>query len=863
MNQKTIKEIPYTAKQLLDKKGRFTYRGEYLKEIAFPLGGIGSGCVSFSGLGALVDWEIFNKPNKGYQPRYSFLSLWAKPQGEERVFRVLEGRLLPPYNEPLGSKPWIENAGPGFGPLQAHASGLPRWEKCTFTGRFPFAQVELADKEVPVTATIEAWSPFIPGNDHDSSLPVAVLNVTLKNISNKSVEAALGANLQNLCGFPEIGGAINNLVRKPNMDALAMSSVKHTPDSPCFGTMTLATSEKLTSWQRHWGSGSDMINDFMTLQHFVDTFAATGDFDLNPNDKPSPAEPHDHLNAMVGSIGIKVTLKPGEQRTIPLVLAWHFPNMQTWKGYVWKNYYATQWEDATDVASYVINNMKRLEGETRKFQKALFASTLPGVVMESISTQLAILRTPTVVRFPNGTLWGWEGCNASEGCCSGTCNHVWNYQQAIPYLFPKLQRSIIENFWHNGMREDGCVQYRMPMKQETRPDDFEPAADGQSGQICWVYREWQTLGDDEWLKMMWPATKKAMGYIISQWDADKDGLMHGPRLNTLDLHLNSPDTLCGSLYQSALLAAEKMAQHMADTEAANEYRAIFESGKKLTDAELFNGEYYHQKLPLEGNLQLGLGCTSEQVHGQLYSRMFDLEDIYGRENIHTALGSLFKYNFVDSSARRMNVHRVYSVNDEAGILIATWPKGGRPKFPLLYCHETMTGFEYQVAGNLLYEGYLLEGLTVFKAIRDRFDGKKRNPYNEFECGNHYARSMANYSGLLALAGFRYSAVEKLLKLVPQVYADNFRTFFGVDSGWGTVAQKVVNGKQTIKIEVQHGKLAVGMLLLKTEKLPKTVRAKVGNIPVNAKLTQVDGLTMVELEKVVEATPTKSVIVELG
>ncbi len=859
---KTVKEIPFTPEELLDRRGRYSYTGEKLDQVAFPLGGIGTGCVSFSGRGSLMDWELFNKPNIGFIPRYSFISLWAKPTGQEPVFRVLEGRLLPPYTGHLHERPtmWVSH---GSGPSQPLASGLPRMEKCKFTGRFPFAQVDLSDKELPITATIEAWSPFIPGNDRESSMPVAILKVTLKNTSDKTVEAALGANVQNLAGYPDIGGGVNDLVREKNMDALAMSTVKHAPDAAQFGTMALATTEKLTSWQRNWAP--DDISDFMVLQHFADTFAANGAFDLDPNVKAPPVEPTDIPNRLVGSIGVKFTLKPGEKRTVPIILAWHFPNYPTCEGPkgTWPNYYATQWTDATDVARYVVNNMKRLEAETRKFQKTLFSSTLPGVVMEAISSQLSILRSPTMVRFTNGTLWGYEGCCAVEGCCNGTCNHVWNYQQTIPYLFPKLQRSIIENFLNYGMNKVGCVQYRMPLVQETQPTGYEGAVDGQMGQVCWVYREWQTYGDENWMKDMWPKVKKALEYAWVDWDPDKDGLMTGARLNTLDLHFNSPETMCGSLYQAALLAGEKMALHMGDVEAAQEYRKVFESGKKLSDEKLFNGEYYHQMLPADGDYQLGIGCISEQVHGQLYSRMLDFEDIYSRENLHKAMASLFKYNYCDDFSGRINANRVYAINNERGILIADWPKGGKPVHPLLYCDETQIGYEYQVAGNLLYEGYLLEGLTVFKSIRDRFDGKKRNPYNEFECGNHYVRSMGNYSALLALSGYRYSAVEKLLKLTPQINADDFRVFFGADSGWGAVAQKMADGKQTVTIEVQQGKLAVGKFLLKTDKAYKTATVKVGATSVKAKLCPADGLTLVELEKTVEATPSMKVVVELG
>ncbi|MHC4482775.1 MAG: GH116 family glycosyl-hydrolase, partial [Planctomycetota bacterium] len=605
--EKPVKKLPFTKAQLLDTKVRSTYEGDYLNLVAFPMGGIGSGCISLSGTGKLIDWEIFNKPNKGYQPRFTFLSVWAKTEGKEAVFKVLEGQWRGRIDDPIG-------------PEQTEAPGLPRMKECRFEGKFPFARVHLSDPTLPVEAVIEGWSPFIPCNSRESSLPVAVLNVTLSNPTTKEVEVSLGFNVQNRVG------KYNQVIREPGFCALYLHDGREDSNS-----MVLATPAVVTTWQQNWRGRGSWKNNFMCLQHFADTFGLHGRFDdtaepvaeKTKSGQLGDVKPAGDENSKVGSLGVQMILKPGEKHTVPFVIGWYFPTIgvpSAWEGpdeVFWTNYYATQWKNGLDVARYTIANLERLEQDTRLFQQTFFSSTLPGVVLEAISSQLCILRSTTVARYPDGTLYGWEGCHFKKRQGFGTCNHVWNYQQAIPYLFADLQRSMLDNFMFNGMREsDGGVIYRMPVGPgaKVRQDDrFTSAADGQLGQVCQVYRDWQICGDDEWFRRIWPKAKKALEYAWVAWDKDRDGLLEGSHHNTLDLDFKTPETMCGSLYQAALLAGEEMALYVRDTRAAKEYRSVFESGKRLSDEKLFNGEYYHQMLPAPGGYQLGAGSISEQI----------------------------------------------------------------------------------------------------------------------------------------------------------------------------------------------------------------------------------------------------------
>ena len=854
-----VKPLPFEEKELLSREIRDTYKGDYLDMIAFPLGGIGTGCISFSGTGRLVDWEIFNNPNKGYQPRHSFLSIWAKAEGDEPVFKVLEGQIRERLDGPLYMTSRMFQEGNGIGPQAVQGLGFPRFRESVFSSRFPFAQVNLKDKKMPVNVVVEAWSPFIPGNDRDSSIPVAIFYVTVANVSDKLVETSIGLNVQNCAG------ADNELIVDKNFTAMYM-----TDGSDNGNSMFIASLEKPSSYIRHW----PYDDQFMVSEHFRRTFVKDGKF--NENTPPKRESSHAAESAKIASLGFSVSLKPKESKTLPLIIGWYFPLFDTageWetngKKASWRNYYAEQWQSGIEVAKYVVSNLDRLEDQTRLFQQTFFESTLPGVVLESVSTNLGILRSPTIIRYPDGTMYGWEGCAHNKRLGYGTCNHVWNYQQAIPYLFPAAQRSMLENFYFNGLREsDGAIQHRMPAGPGAKAKgEFFDAADGQLGMISQVYRDWQIYGQDDWLRTIWPKVKKSLEYAWVVWDTDKDGIIEGPAANTLDLKFNTPETMSGSQYQSALLAAEKMALYLGENESAKEYRRVYESGKKLSDEKLFNGDYYWQMQPAEGDYQLGTGSVSEQLHGQLYARMLGLGDIFDRDNIHTALASLFKNHYIDDFYDRFNSNRVYSLGGDRGLLIATWPRGGRPVKPVLYCDETQAGYEYQVAGNLLYEGYILEGLTVIKSIRDRYDGKKRNPFYEFEWGHHYARSLGSYNALLALSGFRYSAVDQMLRVVPKVCAEDFKCFFSVGSAWGLISQKKDLENHVIKVDLKSGTMKIKKINTKFDKTINNAMIFYDNRKIPATITKAederwdsDEMYTITFDETVDVSSNKELIV---
>ncbi|MBN1933937.1 MAG: hypothetical protein JW934_04710, partial [Anaerolineae bacterium] len=510
------------------------YDPDHLARIALPLGGIGAGAVSLGGRGDLRDWEVMNRPAKGFNPR-AFFALYARPAGRPAVVRALEGPLA-----------WFEYEG-DFG-SKAPNHGLPRFRQCRFAAAYPFGQVLLADPDLPVRVRIEAFNPLIPADADASGIPVAVLRYVLENGSDRPVAASVCGSLQNFIGRDGAGGQEldnrNLFVQNGGLQGLLMRSDGVDPAAEQWGTLALATTARRgisyrTAWLKGgWGS---------PLLDFWDDFSADGALD----EREADGEP-----APTGSLAVRVDLAPGETAAVTFLLAWHFPNRHTWTPGAGDacctsnrigNYYATQYVDAWDVAERVAARLDDLEAQTLRFVRAFCAGDLPAVVKEAALFNLSTLRTQTCFRTPDGRFFGWEGCCDQRGCCYGSCTHVWNYEQATAFLFGDLARSMREVEFLHATDAQGMMSFRANLPLENARQFGKAAADGQMGCLLKLYRDWQLCGDDAWLARLWPQAKKALEFcwIPGGWDADRDGVMEGCQHNTMDVEYYGPNPQMG------------------------------------------------------------------------------------------------------------------------------------------------------------------------------------------------------------------------------------------------------------------------------------------------------------------------------
>ena len=444
----------------------------------------------------------------------------------------------------------------------------------------------------------------------------------------------------------------------------------------------------------------------------------------------------------------------------------------------------------------------------------------------------------------DGRLWNFEGCGDEGGCCHGSCTHVWNYAQAIAHLFPSLERTLRHTEFCESQNAEGHQNFRSNIPISPATHQFYAAADGQLGGIMKIYREWRIYGNNEWLKKLFPLVKSSMDYCIRTWDPRQKGIVEEPHHNTYDIEFWGPDGMCTSFYLGALEAFIKMGKHLKQNITA--YQKLFEKGKQFMENELYNGEYFIQKIRYKGlnapdpvkasketfggeysaeaiallekegpKYQYGTGCLSDGILGGWIARMCGLDNPVDAEKIRNHLLAVHQYNLKKDLSEHANPQRPsYAVGNEGGLLLCSWPKGGKLSLPFVYSDEVWTGIEYQVASHLMLMGQVKEGLDIVRTCRQRYDGKIRNPFNEYECGSWYGRALSSYGLLQGLTGVRFDAVDRTLYIDSKV--GDFTSFLSTETGFGNVSLK--NG--TPSIQVLHGTIPAEKIMV-SGKLVKT------------------------------------------
>ena len=841
-------QIPYSSEELFQTGPQRTFTGDRATQIAMPIGGIGAGCICLNGYGGLQDFSIWNHPAITASPNQDSAPVGAAfailhIKGSRAVTKLVEGPypVLKIYDQGIQ----------GDGNFHGGYEGFPRFEKCVFKGEYPFGEARISDPSVPLQVTLTAWNPLIPLDDKNSSIPCAILEYTLANPSRETVQYEFSYHLSHLArGCGQDDSASRNSVVPGR--GVFFHNVEE-PNAEGYGSACLIAIGGKARVKGMWLRSSFVFDALSALWREV----SSGKFTENEGSNQI-----DIAGRNGGSILLEGALGPGESQTHPIVIAWHFPN-----GYLhiggtspentpsespagcrsfspgtpplWRPYYAGVWSDAREVALYVEKNYPSLRTRTSAFKNALFSSTMPAYVLDAVSANLAILKSPTVLRLENGDLWGWEGCFPNAGCCHGSCTHVWNYAQAFPHLYPPLERTLRDAELCRSMGENGHVTFRSALPEGPVKHDFHAASDGQLGGILKVFRDWQISGDMDWLRQMYPLAKRSLDYCIRTWDPDHRGGLFEPHHNTYDIEFWGPDGMCTSIYLAALSAFAEMARAIGQQEDARFYRDLAQLCARFMDEQLFNGEYYQQSVEFLGlqnssfadlvakvdehssemqrllkregpKYQYASGCISDGVIGAWMARIYGIETPLARENVRSTLRAIFRHNFKADLSQHANAQRPgYAMGHEPGLLLCSWPHGGKPTLPFIYSDEVWTGIEYQVASHLIAEGFVKEGLTIVKALRSRYDGRIRNPWNEYECGNYYARAMASYSLLGSLAGFRYSAVKRTLWFGPRLSVRPFGTFFSTASGFGTLTLE----NQSFSIQIIEGELALEKLVL--------------------------------------------------
>lgn len=805
--------------------------------IAMPLGGIGTGTVSIGADGGLRQWQLHNIGNHQGDLPGSLFAIRAtsiEPPVDER--RILQAALPEPADPqaPLvtdGDVPaWQHQAIERFGGVAASS----------FRGLYPMAQLRYHDPDLPVAVELLAANPMTPLDTAASSLPVAQFTFTVTNAIDHDVVGWLGASLLNAVGWDGVstisgidgaglGGNTNRVARRDGWTQLLMENSTLAPDSPGAGSMALAADSSDAAVLAQFAD----IAEFMD---FLDSRAAGYDAAGTPAQLPDnqPHAPKQRLGASpagrtwLGGLAARFDLAPGESTQIRILLSWHFPNRYVnfqqfgparpeWGAsrFYLGNRYVRDYVDAAHVATDVAARWNQLTAETGRWADVLIRSDFTETEREHLAAQAAYLRSPTCFRAADGAFYGFEGVLGAStmmwngrfgGSCPLNCTHVWNYAQAVAALFPELEQDMRRTEFEVMQHATGYLPHRviapawLPQLWDVPiGGPLEPALDGMLGCVLKTWREAKRAGGIDGVRRWWDRLNLLMEYIAEKWDPDDTAMLHGIQPSTHDIDLAGLNSFMGSLWIAATAAMAEMAEVVGDASAQQRWRSLSERAAAAYDAALFTGQQYRQVLEAGDptDFQWGDGVLSDQLIGAWWAEILGLDIALPTEHIRTALRTVVEHNFKDSFAGFTHGYRVFADQDDAGTVICSWPAGGRPEVPTRYADEVWTGGEYQLAAHCQYLGMTAEADRVLTALWNRYDGRRRNPYNEIECGDHYARAMAGWSVVDAKAGYRVDACRQVLTV--DARPDSSWPLLTA-TGWGLLHRR--NGE--VELEVLWG-----------------------------------------------------------
>jgi len=819
-----------------------TYSADRRRAVAMPLGGIGTGNVAISGTGGLKQWQLHNQGNHlGFVPQSFFGLRVSSTEPPLSVRRVLQSPAPAPHPEPA---PLVnDHLEPGAG---ARLASWPLVRGTTFEGAYPFARIDYLD-DWPVSVRLEAYTPFVPLDQDASALPLASFTFRVTNQFSHDLHGWLLGTLQNVVGWDGVtpisagrcavlGGNLNEPLHTGEGTGVLLTNSALPSDHPGQGSMTL--------WTPATGVALPQFDDPDTALAFADSLklvgpSQSGDWsseavaDAVSRLRPvirSPAGPSPAGGTWSAALAVPFGLGPGESADVQFVYAWHFPNRYAdfdrfglplgpgqppaWIG----NHYATRFADAAGVVAYFARHQQDLYARSQQWYDAVYESGLPDVVADVVGAQPSLIRSPTTFRTADGAFYGFEGVLGEStlnwngnvgGSCPLNCTHVWNYEQALAHLFPALERSMRETDWDVLQAPEGYLPHRVLLPADGRQlwgvpigGPERPALDGMLGTVLKTYREVRHGAGEAWLRRYLPGARRLMDYVAATWDRDGSGVLTGDQPVTHDISLQGPNMFVGGLWLAALRSMQEMLARAGSAEEAAAYQRAFQRASAAYDELLWNGEYYDQATHGDA-FDFGRGCLADQLLGQWWAHQLDLGHLLPGEHVRTALDSIVRYNFRPGFRGFRHGYRVFADGDDSGLLICTWPRAGRPSVPIRYADEVWTGVEYQVAAHCLAEGMTQTGLRLLTALRARYDGSRRNPYNEIECGDHYARAMAGFSVLGAYTGASYDALSAHLRLGRG--AERYPLLAGTAWGEATV------GESTASLRVAAGRLPLERL----------------------------------------------------
>jgi uncharacterized protein (DUF608 family) len=766
-----------------------------LQYIGMPVGGIFTGTVYLGGDGRLWLWDIFNENQTGIDPKTID---WDLNLHVGKKVRPQDGSA---YVQPAINIRPIEQ-GFAFKIIKEGKTIIKKmeaadWDEIVFEATYPMAKVHYLDHKLGLEISADIFSPFIPLDENNSGLPCTIYSFSIKNNNKENVSVSILGWLENKVAIksskPEDSRI--NTCQKNSISNILSSSIKENKvaaqvKQPDYGTLAIGCLDKTSFGNTSFSLPINENSFTIQQEQLVEKKIADG--------------------SLMNSVCSTHLIQPGQHAVANFTIAWHFSNL--YLNPIIKDsgrFYNTQYKNAGEVLRYVHSNFKKLATQTKAWKDTWYDSTLPWWFLERTFLNISTLATTTAHRFDSGRFYAWEGV----GCCEGTCMHVWQYAQAMGRIFPGIERDTRERIdLGMSLMPDGMIWYRGEVVKTA-------AIDGQAGTILRILREHKMSPDKKFLQKNWSKIKLATTWVINQ-DKNKDGLEDTPIENTLDAVWDGEIAWLVGLCIAAVKAGEVMAKEMGDDAFAAQCANYVANGTKNMEQQLFNGEYFiHQPDVIKGREKLGSynTCHIDQVYGQSWAHQVGLGRIIDKEKTISALKALWKYNFtpdVGPYIKERRGWRPYALAGEGGMVMNTNPTneekpyGNNETWQLGYFHECMSGFEHQVAAHMMAEGMVEESLVLTRMIHDRYHAQKRNPFNEIECSDHYARAMASYGTFISACGFDYDGPNGQMRFAPKLNPQKCKVPFTAATGWGAYEQSSNENLFTAALKVNYGSVSL-------------------------------------------------------
>jgi len=811
-------------------QNEYKYSGEALRAVALQLGPVGQGSISLAGDGGLRQWQINNKVSHDAHVPDSFFAIRVDTKGTSKSV-VLQSPTL--YDDSkFRPSPYItDHVVPAAS--KKLLADLPGVKTIEVTAKFPVVHVDYTSGEVPVKVEMDAWSPKIPLDTKNSAIPVIIFNFTVTNNTTNDATVSLLGTLQNIAGWNcydtianEVnangyGGNINSLFTTKQLYGIDMSN-------PSLASNHAFNGHVACAFLRETNDQFSTMLQFNSAKDLWKYFTGDG----LPGEGYSGASKSG--STWNGAVACERTIKPGLSTVFTYMISWHFPNRyKDWPLYYSipntpiyiGNKYNKFWKSISEVLNYVAANYTNLQTKTIKFRDSMFDTTLAWQIVDSAANRVALLNSATCLWPEDGYFYAFEGCSKGSGCCPLNCTHVWNYEQCLAKLYPDLERTMREIDLFTQINPYGVVPSRTECPLElkrvwqlwenytTSPASTNICVDGEIGTVLKAYREVKQGAGKAWFAKIWGPVKKIMSRWMNELDSKKDGLISCAQPNTYDVSIYGVNSFIGAYYLCALRATEEMAKLQGDADLQKLCHERFLIGSANLDKACFpNGKWYTQLVDPAHEVQLLTDATfMDALVGQWWAHSLGLGYLLPAAHIKSSLQFAFKRNFVKSFDPAKQYPRKFADQRDSGYFIGFWDEGP-PKNQLYYTNEfCWSGVLHAFVGLCFYEGLKDIGLQALTTLRKCYDGTRRSPWNEIECGDYYARAMAAFLYFEIATGQEWEYATETafkLKFAPRFTPEAFRGFFILGSAWGQYSQ-IADGPRKngiAKVEVKHGTL---------------------------------------------------------